>query len=41
MGLEELEENILVQSELLDLRAEDTIPAEGIILESSVDKGLG
>ncbi|KAI8054463.1 hypothetical protein BDF22DRAFT_679210 [Syncephalis plumigaleata] len=40
-GLEELEENILVQAELLDLRAEDSIPAEGIILESGVDKGLG
>jgi translation initiation factor IF-2 len=40
-GLDALEESILVQAELLDIRAETDIPAEGFVLESGVDKGLG
>ncbi|KAI0121694.1 translation initiation factor IF-2 [Xylariales sp. AK1849] len=35
-GMEDLEENILTLSEILDMRAEDDGPAEGWILESSL-----
>lgn len=41
IGIEELLEKILLQAEILNLRANPSRPAEGVIIESSVDKGLG
>jgi len=40
-GIEELLENILVVSELADLRANPTKPAMGIVIESKLDKQQG
>ena len=36
-----LKENILLQAELLDLKADDSLKATGIILESKIDSGRG
>lgn len=40
-GLPQLVETISLVAEMKDLRAEDTGPAQGYILESKVSKGLG
>ncbi len=40
-GLDKLEEAILLQAELLDLSANPNKPAEGIVVESKVEKGRG
>ncbi|HUD51525.1 translation initiation factor IF-2, partial [Parvibaculum sp.] len=41
MGLDKLEETILLQAELLDLRANPDRAAEGIIVEAKLDRGRG
>jgi len=40
-GVEELLESILLQSEVLELKAPDTGPARGVVIESRLDKGRG
>ncbi|KAI8581200.1 hypothetical protein K450DRAFT_233592 [Umbelopsis ramanniana AG] len=40
-GLDELEENIVTLAEVLDLRAERNNTAEGVVLESNIEKGRG
>ncbi|MDV6326536.1 translation initiation factor IF-2 [Idiomarina sp. Sol25] len=40
-GIDELLEAILLQSEVLDLRAEETGMASGIVVESRLDRGRG
>ncbi|MBN9588455.1 MAG: translation initiation factor IF-2 [Alphaproteobacteria bacterium] len=40
-GLDKLEEAILLQAELLDLRANPDRPAEGAVVEAKLDKGRG
>jgi translation initiation factor IF-2 len=40
-GLEELVEQILLQAEVLSLRANPNRPAEAIVIESKLDKGRG
>ena len=40
-GIEELLEAVLLQSELLELKAPVEVPARGVIVESRVDKGRG
>jgi len=40
-GVDELLEAILLQSEMLELKAKKATPARGIIIESRVDKGRG
>lgn len=41
MNLDKLEEMILLQAELLDLKANPVRPAQGIIIESRMEKGRG
>lgn len=41
MGLDKLEEAILLQAEILDLRANPDRAAEGIIVEAKLDRGRG
>ncbi|MDP1626067.1 translation initiation factor IF-2 [Parvibaculum sp.] len=41
LGLDKLEETILLQAELLDIRANPDRPAEGIIVEAKLDRGRG
>jgi translation initiation factor IF-2 len=41
MNLEKLEEAILLQAELLDLRANPDRPAEGVIIEAKLERGRG
>jgi translation initiation factor IF-2 len=41
MGLDKLEEAILLQAELLDLKANPDRPADGVIIESKLEKGRG
>ncbi len=41
IGLEQLKESILLQSEILDLKSSMTGPASAIVLESKIDKGKG
>ncbi|MDR2766674.1 MAG: translation initiation factor IF-2, partial [Holosporaceae bacterium] len=41
INLEKLEESILLQAEILDLRANPNRAAEGVVVESQVEKGLG
>ncbi|MEX2248649.1 MAG: translation initiation factor IF-2, partial [Parvibaculum sp.] len=41
MGLDRLEETILLQAELLDIRANPDRAAEGIIVEAKLDRGRG
>ncbi|MDR3500740.1 MAG: translation initiation factor IF-2 [Parvibaculum sp.] len=41
MGLDKLEETILLQAELLDLKANPDRAAEGIIVEAKLDRGRG
>ena len=40
-NLNKLKENIVLQSDLLDLKADYDLPATGVILESRIDKGKG
>src|SRR5256714_1302651 len=40
-NLDRLEEAILLQSELLDLKANPNRPAEGVVLEAKVERGRG
>ncbi|TDI61566.1 MAG: translation initiation factor IF-2 [Alphaproteobacteria bacterium] len=40
-GLDKLEETILLQAELLDLKANPDRPAEGAVVEAMLDKGRG
>jgi translation initiation factor IF-2 len=40
-GVEELLESILLQSEVLELKAANTGPARGVVIESRLDKGRG
>jgi translation initiation factor IF-2 len=41
MGLENLLESILIQAEVMDLRANPVRSAEGVVIESKLDKGRG
>lgn len=41
MGIDELLDSILVQAELLELKAVKNEPAKGIVIESRLDKGRG
>jgi translation initiation factor IF-2 len=41
MNLDKLKENILLQSEILDLSASFSEPATGVVIESKIDKGKG
>lgn len=41
LGIDDLLEKILVQSEVMNLRAAKTIPAEGTVIEARIDKGMG
>jgi translation initiation factor IF-2 len=41
MNLDKLKENILLQSEILDLKASYTDLAKGVVIESKIDKGKG
>jgi len=41
IGLEKLEEAILLQSEVLDLNANPKRPADGAVIEAKLDKGRG
>jgi len=40
-GIDELLEAITLQSELLDLKADPTLPAQGYVIESRLEKGRG
>ena len=41
MNLDKLKENILLQSEILDLKASFSDQARGVVIESKIDKGKG
>jgi translation initiation factor IF-2 len=41
LGVDDLLENILLLAELLELKANPTVPAEGVIIEAKLDKGKG
>ncbi len=41
MGIDELLENVLLQAEVLELKAPVEAPAKGLIIESRLDKGRG
>ena len=41
INLEKLKENILLQSEILDLKASFSDKAKGVVIESKIDKGKG
>jgi len=41
INLDKLEEAILLQSEILDLKANPDRPAEGVVIESKLDRGRG
>jgi translation initiation factor IF-2 len=40
-GIDELLEGVIVQSEVLELKANPNVPAEGVVLEAYLDKGRG
>ena len=40
-GLDELLEMITLQAEMLELKARENIPAEGVVIESDIDPGKG
>ena len=40
-NLDKLKETIILQSEILDLKALNSGPASGVVLESKIDKGKG
>ncbi|CAG8497952.1 296_t:CDS:10 [Ambispora gerdemannii] len=41
LGLDQLEDAVIVLAELMDLRAEVDIGAEGVVIESQIEKGRG
>lgn len=41
LGVDELLENVLLQAEMLELKAPDEGPAKGLVIESRLDKGRG
>ena len=41
LNLDKLKENILLQSEILDLKASYSDSARGVVIESKIDKGKG
>ena len=41
LGIDELLDGVLLQSEVLELRANPIVPAEGVVLEAYLDKGRG
>ncbi len=41
INLDKLKENILLQSEILDLKASFSAQAKGVVIESKIDKGKG
>jgi len=41
LGVDDLLENIVLLSELLELKANPHVPAEGVIIEAKLDKGKG
>ncbi len=41
LGLDDLLDSILLVSELLELKADATVPAEGVIIEAQLDKRMG
>jgi translation initiation factor IF-2 len=41
LGIDKLLEMILIQSEILDLQADETIRANGVVVESKLEKGRG
>ncbi len=41
LGLDRLEEAILLQSEILELKANPARPAEGVVVEAKLDRGRG
>ena len=40
-GIDELMEAILLESEVLDLKANDSVECKGTVIDSKLDKGLG
>jgi translation initiation factor IF-2 len=40
-GIDTLLENVLLQAEILELKAPTTVPARGLVIESRLDKGRG
>lgn len=40
-GLDDLIEGLALQSEIMDLRADDSARAEGIVMDARIEKGLG
>ena len=40
-GVDELLENVLLQAEMLELKAPNEGPARGLVIESRLDKGRG
>ena len=40
-GIEELLDAVLLQAELLELKAPNDVPAQGVVIESRLDKGRG
>jgi small GTP-binding protein len=40
-GLDDLMEGLLLQSEIMELRADDSANAQGIVMDARVEKGLG
>lgn len=40
-GLDDLVEGLVLQSEIMDLRADEDASCEGVVLDARVDKGLG
>ena len=41
LGIDELLDGIILQSEVIELRANPVVPAEGVVLEAYLDKGRG
>ena len=41
IGLDKLEDAILLQAELMDLKADPDMPAIGVVVEAKMEKGLG
>lgn len=40
-GIDDLLENVLLQAEILELKAQEDIPASGIVIEAQLDRGRG
>ena len=40
-GIDDLLENVLLQAEILELRAPEKAPARGLVIEARLDKGRG